>query len=331
MRTPDEILLMNPLYKSAAAGVWLVGAIGWLVLAGCSRSPAPDPTILATVGDRVICAEDVQHEIAWRQSHRRSVPEPAALLEEMISQEALVQKARAAGLEKDPEFHRAWRSLLAAKIKERELVPRVEALQVSAEELRAAHESQVKQQTQPAKARLALVQIKTDPKMSESELAELRSRIEEARIQSLALTNSNNTGFSQVAVAYSEDQSSRYKGGDVGWFDEGQEHYRWPVKVIAAGFALGSTAVSEVIRAENGFYLVKKLDTRAASITTPPLIEERLGRQLLAQKREQAEKAFFQDARSAVGVRTFPEALASLPVTPTSVARRTTDEPPSLP
>jgi hypothetical protein len=52
---------------------------------------------------------------------------------------------------------------------------------------------------------------------------------------------------------------------------------------------------------------------------------------LLAAKREQTENSFFSDAHRAAGVRTFPAALASLPVPSTTVARRATDEPPSLP
>src|SRR6059036_3249209 len=61
----------------------LLSAASLIALAGCGRSPAPDPTVLATVGDRVIRVEDMQREIAWRQSARRGVPEPRALLEEM--------------------------------------------------------------------------------------------------------------------------------------------------------------------------------------------------------------------------------------------------------
>ncbi|HEU0012014.1 MAG TPA: peptidylprolyl isomerase [Verrucomicrobiae bacterium] len=311
--------------------LFLPGAAGLIVLAGCGRSPAPDPTVLAKIGDRVIHIADVEREIAWRQNARRGVPEPRALLEEMITQESLVQKARAAGLEKDPEFQRACRSLLVSKFKERELTPRVEALQVSAEELRAAYEKQKDRRTQPGKARLALVQIKTDLTISEPRLAELRTRIEEARAESLALTDGTQ-GFGKVAVAYSEDQASRYKGGDVGWFDEGQTHYRWPAEVIAAGFALKNNGnVSEVIRAANGLYLVKKLDTRAASVTPLAQVEEGLRRQLLKEKREQAEKLFLSEARRAAGVQTFSEALASRPVPSTTVARRTTAEPPGLP
>jgi len=322
---------MKPSPKTAAAAVRLLGAAGVIALAGCAKSPAPDPTVLATVGDRAIRVEDVQREIAWRQSARRGVPEPRALLEEMIAQESLVQKARAAGLEKDPEFQRACRSLLVSKFKERELTPRVEALQVSADELRAAYENQKDRLTQPAKARLALIQIKAEPKLSDAELIELRTRIESARTESLALTNTG-PGFGKVAVAYSEDQASRYKGGDVGWFDEGQTHYRWPAEVISAGFALRNGGdVSEVIRAANGFYLVKKLDTRAANVTPMAQFEQSLRRQLLKDKREQVEKGFHSEARQAAGVQTFTNALASIPVPSRAVARRTTEEPPGLP
>jgi parvulin-like peptidyl-prolyl isomerase len=327
----NKIFNMKSLPESAAAAVRLMGIAGLIVLSSCSRSPAPDPTVLATVGDRVIRVADVQREIAWRQSARRGVPEPRALLEEMISQESLVQKARAAGLEKDVEFQRACRSLLVSKYKERELTPRVETLQVSAEELRTAYEQQKDRHTQPGKARLALVQIKTDPMMSDARLAALRTRIEEARAESLALTDGSQ-GFGKVAVAYSEDQATRYKGGDVGWFDEGQTHYRWPAEGISAGFALKNCGdVSEVILAANGFYLVKKLDTRAASVTPLAQVEEGLRRQLLKEKREQAEKHFFSEARRVAGVKIFSDALASIPAPSTTVARRSAEQPPSLP
>jgi parvulin-like peptidyl-prolyl isomerase len=273
----------------------------------------------------------VQREIAWRQGARRGVPEPRVLLEEMISQESLVQKACASGLDNDPECRRAWRSLLVSKLKERELSPRVEALQVSAAELRAAAEKESERHAQPGKARLALVQLKTGPKLSDARLAELRRRLEEARSESLALTNGE-TGFGKVAVAYSEDQASRYKGGDVGWFDDGLAHYRWPAEVISAGFELRNAGeVSEVIRAADGFYLVKKLDSRAASVAPPAQFEEGVRRRLLAAKREQAEKSFLSEARRAAGVKTFSEALAAIPVPSTAVARRATEEPPSLP
>lgn len=322
---------MSPNPCSNPAAIQRLAVAILLALAGCAKSPVPEPDVVAKVGDRVIRAGDVQREVAWRQGARRPVPEPAALVEEMVSQEALVQKARAAGLEQDPEYLRACRLLLVSKLKERELAPRVEGLQVSAEELRAAYEQQIERFTQPAKARLALVQIKTGPKMDDARLAELRARIEEARVQALALTN-HSAGFGPVAVAYSEDPASRYKGGDVGWFDEGQTNYRWPAAVISAGFALqGAGEVSGIIGAENGFYLVKKLETRAATVTAQAQVEDRLRRQLLTQKRAEAEKTFFGDARRAAGVRIFPEAMATLPAPTTNLARRPADEPPSLP
>jgi len=52
---------------------------------------------------------------------------------------------------------------------------------------------------------------------------------------------------------------------------------------------------------------------------------------LLTDKREQAEKLFYSESRLAAGVQTFSNALASVPFPPSSVARRTAEEPPSLP
>src|SRR5207302_3329303 len=184
------------------------------------------------------------------------------------SRELLLQKARAAGLEDDPDVRHSYESLLAGKLRERLLTPRIDALKVSSEEVQALYEKNLSQNTRAAKARLALGYIKTEHKMSPERLAEAEKRIEEARQLVLALP-AGTRGFGRVAIDYSEDQASRYKGGDAGWFDQGLTAYRWPADVVSAGFALKANGeVSQVIKATNGLYLVSKLDTRDA-VTTP--------------------------------------------------------------
>jgi len=317
--------------KSFSFLLGLAGVGGMIAVAGCSKTPGPDPAVLAQVGDRVIRTADVEQEITWRRAARRAVPEPSVLLDEMINHELLAQRARAAGLEQDPEFQRAARSLLVSRFKERDVKPRGEGVQVSPEELRAACEQEQARLTQPAKARLALIQIKIDSKASEARRSELRTRLDEARASALALPKGE-PGFGAVAAGYSEDQASRYKGGDVGWFDEGQNHYRWPAAVVAAGFGLaGPGAVSDVIAAEDGIYLVKKLDTRPAVVPPAGQFEDRVRQKLLARKRTEAEQEYFSEARRAAGVQTFPDGLSALPVKAANLAGRASGEPPSLP
>ena len=105
------------------------------------------------------------------------MPEKQVLLDEIIPHELGMQKARKAGLEKDFEVRRAYEEMLVTTFKERELAPQLQAVTVSAEEIRAVYERDVAKYTRPGKARLALINIKTDRKTTPEKLVELEARV----------------------------------------------------------------------------------------------------------------------------------------------------------
>ncbi|MDB6030530.1 MAG: hypothetical protein JWM16_868 [Verrucomicrobiales bacterium] len=301
-----------------------------LFISGCKQK-AVDSSILAKVGSREIRLEDFKTEVEWRIKNHRPLPDRRELLDEMIARELLLQKARAEGLENDPDVRHSYESLLAGKLRDRMLTPRVEALKVSSEEVQSLYKKELARNTQSAKAHLALVCIKTDSKMSSEKRAEAEKRIQEARQFALGLPSSTR-GFGQIAMDYSEDQASRYKGGDVGWFDENQTAYRWPSEVVAAGFGLKTNgAISEVIAAANGFYLVTKLDARESVATPLGQLQASLQRRLLTEKRQQTETAFRQELRDAAPVQSFPQALGEVNYPATAVAKAEELAPPTLP
>jgi len=306
-------------------------ALAALALASGCKPHATAPAVLAKVGSREIRVEDFNNEVQWRLKNRRPLPNKEALLEEMIARELLVQKARAAGLENDPDVRRSFEGLLVGKIQERELTPRLDALKAAPEDVRALYEKNLAQYTHPAKARLAFIYIKTDPKMGPEKLAEAEARIQEARKLAKDLPASSR-GFDRVAIDFSEDQASRYKGGDIGWFDQDGKAYRWPAEVISAGFALKSHGeISDVIRATNGFYIVSKLDARDAVVTPLEQVQTSLQRGLLAEKRKQSEAAFRREARASAPVESFPQALAAVQYPAATMAKAEEPLPPSLP
>jgi len=135
-----------------------------------------------------------------------------------------------------------------------------------------------------------------------------------------------------VADDYSEDQASRYKGGDVGWFDQGRTAYRWPAEVVSAGFALKTNGeISGVIRATNGFYIVSKLESRD-SVTTPlEQVQASLERGLLSEKRREVEAAFRRETRAFAPVESFSQALANVQYPAATMAKTEEPQPPSLP
>jgi peptidyl-prolyl cis-trans isomerase C len=342
-------------YCPLIADYWSLSClVAVLLLApGCSKPVAKiDPNVLAKVGAVEIRVADFNREMELRLKANRTVLSKAELLDEMIQQELLLAKARQTGLENDPEFLRAQKVLLVSRYKERELRQQLDLPAIAATEVEARYQRTIDKYSRPAKARLAILYAKTEPKMSDEKRLGLRQKMDEARANSLQ-HRPDNRGFGPMAIEYSEDQASRYKGGDIGWLDQGRDSYRWPKEVLAAGFSLkangdvseiieipsspsplGGEGRGEVSHSSAGFYLVARLDWREGSVTPLSEVDSSIRRQLAVEKRREVEQNFLKKTREGVPVEIRSEALArvetpSIPVIAT--AKRTEPEPPAFP
>lgn len=297
------------------------------LVAGCGKKSAPD--VLARVGEQAITVEDFKAELERRLANRQPVPDRQVLLEEMIDRAALVQRARAAGLDQAADVHRTFEDVLIAKLKETELDPQLAAVKVSPEEIRAAYEQDSARFTQPAKTQLAFVYLSADSKWPTNQLAEVAARAGEAHRLAAALP-ATEKGFGSVAANFSEDQVSRYRGGDGGWFTPDLLADRWPKEIISAGLALKNAGdLSEVIRAADGFYLVKKMDARPSVVLPLAQAQSGIERRLLAAKRGRIE-AEFRQPLSAAKVSTDLQLLSTVAY-PTQAMANVAAVPPSLP
>jgi len=147
--------------------------------------------------------------------------------------------------------------------------------------------------------------------MTHEKLTGLRSRMVEAREK--ALKSSDGPGFGSLAIEYSEDQATRYKGGDIGWIEEGRGRYRWDSKVIAAGFSLGKIGeISEIIATDSGLFLVKLLDRREPVVSPLEQVKERIRHKLVLEKRKQIEKEFLEEMRAGTAIEIYPEVLEAV-------------------
>lgn len=321
--------------RFASGGVLLAVC---LVLAGCSKpapppSPAPETDVLARVGDRAIRAADLKAEVDWRIKSRRPVPDKEALLQEMIQRETLLQRARATGIEHDPEARREVENLLIGKLWERDVQPRLDAVDVTFEEVEAEYRKNLPRYTRPPMVRLALLHLQGSPGMTDARRAELRARMEEARTKAVAAFQAGTpatAGFGPLARAYSDDQTSRYRGGDIGWH-QSEDATLWPREVLAAGFALEPGKVSEIIESGAGLYLVLKSDSRPAQVTPLDKVQAALRQSLLVQKRQAVEAEFRRAALDALPATVNDEALAAVALPQLQTARATNAEPPALP
>lgn len=313
--------------RSGRLGLSLLAGLA-LSLSSCAKREIPASDVLATVGAVQIRTADFQREVERRRAAGQPVPDKQVLLQEMVSTEALLQRAQSVGLDNDPEVRREINNLLIGKLLDRELMPQVDAISVSTEEVKADYEQHIEQYTHPAMVRLALLFEEKTPLMSEAKHSELRERMTEARRLVLATPRDGvgpaMKGFGSLAIDYSEDQASRYRGGDIGWLDAARLDSRWPRTVLEKGCALETGQVSDLIETDAGFYLVMKTDERASCTDPLSKVEASLRQSLLVQKRRDCKEAFRQESARLAGAQVNSQTLAAveMPARVTRVAQR---------
>jgi parvulin-like peptidyl-prolyl isomerase len=293
----------------------LVSACGALCVS-CSKEPEPTraPDVVARVGGTEITVADMEAEAARRRAIGRAVPDRDTLLDEMIAFEALLERAREAGLSEDPAIQYEFDKLLIARLKDRQLAPRLDDLDVNEETVKAEYEQRIDEFTKPAKTRLAALKISVHPNATAARRGEARARIEEARRRFIENPPAGGRGpaaqgFGAIAIDYTDDQVSRYRGGDLGWLEAGTVLSQWPTEVVETGFSLGKGDVSEIIEDENGFYLVMKADERPARVTPFERVRATLRQGLLAEKRIEVQDLFVTESIEQANVEKWAEAL----------------------
>lgn len=147
----------------------------------------------------------------------------------------------------------------------------------------------------------------------------IRQRLLEARSKALVQSTNETSvrGFGRLAVEYSEDQITRYRGGDIGWVRSDRSDSRLDRAVINALFALPQTgAVSDVVETAHGLYVVKLLEDRPERVKPLDAVEPAIRHQLLVQNQQRLEFQWKEAARRAfpIEIQTNVLALISAPV-----------------
>jgi peptidyl-prolyl cis-trans isomerase C len=312
--------------------------IAALFLTGCEKKATTPsgPAVLARVGDQVITADDLKLEVARLSASKQSIPEKSVLLQQLVDRLSLVERAKKLKLNEDYETRRTMDGILISKLREKELDQKISSIEVSDEELQAAYKAEQAKFVKSAKVRLAILFQESHAKMSEAKRAEIRQRMEEGlqKAQSAELTATGRgpaaLGFGAVAINYSEEQTSRLRGGDIGWLDVGNFAYQWPKQVLETGYALEKGKLSGIIETDKGLYVVMKTDARESAATPFNEASAGLRRELMRKKHQQIEADFLQETARVVKTEIDQPALATIeiPSSPKPASLPTTETPP---
>ena len=299
------ILMSKIISQSGVAIVLYILTIGF---SGCSKSQqletAADTTVqvYAVVGSRTITEADLEREYARRELLGLAKLAEEEILQGLIERAALVEHARSLGLGEDPVLAHRMDSLLIHALRQHSQGGDPALEPVSEEAVVAAYRERLDDFTSPGATRLSVLFIEVSNKLSSTQQTEAAQRLREAVVllESQGLTASQ--GFGRIASEYSDEQLSRYRGGDVGWIPDSMTNHRIPNSVLEVGRGLDAGVTSEVITLESGCWVVMKTGSRPATVRPLEAVDDLIRNELIARKQAESETTHLADALSAVTI-----------------------------
>jgi peptidyl-prolyl cis-trans isomerase D len=151
--------------------------------------------------------------------------------------------------------------------------------QVTEDELKAIYQQNIQQYEVPNRVHAEHILFTTVGK-TDAEVAEIKKKAEDV----LAQAHKKGANFEDLAKKYSEDPGSKTKGGDLGWLVQGQTVPEFE----KAAFSLPKGEISDLIKTQYGFHIIKVLDKETAHTKTFDEVKDSIRTPLLLQKVDQA-------------------------------------------
>jgi len=304
----------------------LVSVFVLVVFASCGRredadvrksgaeQPADGTVVLAEVGGRRITLAEFEAERERRgQEFYTTEEQRRKLLDEMVAFEFVLAKAKAAGYDRTHGMQTQIDRLIVARFQEEQFAALAPPTAPDETQLRMYYQGHQEQFTTPARVRAGLIHFHSSSKATADKRAELRQRaeavLEEAR-------KADSAAFTLLAQKHSEDQATRYHGGDAGWINVGDASLPWAASVTEAAFGLTRPGdCASLVETPSGFYIVRLLDKQAGRVRAFDDVKEAIAYQVSQQQREQRQQAFLEEMQRGIRVEKHPDFLKHINTT----------------
>lgn len=254
-------------------------------LSGCT--PPQEEPVLALVNGRAIT--QYEFDVRWNElsdaTRVRYDKEGGKrrFLDELITRELLMQEARRQGLDQNDGIRDRAQRYKEQLVLDELLKDRLRAkVELSQAELDAYYEKHAHQLLAPLKVQVSQMLLNNYPAAKD-----LKKQIE--------------TGgdFAKFAQRYSIDDKTKSKGGDLGPYRKGllNPDVDTVVQTLKPGI------ISEPIKTDAGYYLVKVSPLEKETIQADLATRERLRQELLADKRRKQFEEVISDIRAKATVR----------------------------
>jgi len=146
---------------------------------------------------------------------------------------------------------------------------------VTPQDIESYYNQNVQQFQQPEQVRASHILLKTEGKDEAAVRKQAEDILKEAKAPG--------ADFAELAKKYSEDEGSKANGGDLDYFGKG----RMVPEFEQAAFALQPGQISDLVKSQFGFHIIKVVDKKPASTRTLDEMRPQIQEQLAAQRVEQ--------------------------------------------
>lgn len=255
-----------------------------------------DKYVVARVGEFTITQSEFLQEMHYRGGAFINELDKDALLDEMITKKLLLNKAHAMGYHDSAEMKREYEHLLMGKVRKTFIEAAREGITVTKADVQVHYEKHREDYRIPQKDRFAILFFKNRGGNAEKTTAKLNQVLAISKEGKLPADPTE--GFGSYSVNYSEHQVSRYKGGAIGWFTQGDDVF-WEKPVLEAGFSLAKAGdISNIISTKKGYYLIRLMQRKETSFRNLADVESRVRHKLILAKQQAVKDDFTQQLKN---------------------------------
>ena len=249
-------------------------------------------TLVAEVGDYKITLSDFQRQLKFRAGEYRSKIDPSLLLEEIIQERAMLNYAKQQHLTDSPDYQKSINGILIGKLKSLELQPKLDDITISTELIEQYYQQNKAEFITQGRSKYAILFLSHNKSNSQSLIDVNEQKLKEAR--TIAIKQPTNQNFGKLAISYSEHQTTRYRGGELGWLLQEQKS-TYPVEFLAATKQLIQRGqISPIVQTPKGLYLIKLLNRLPVKIKSLSKVKNKIYYQLMLAEQSKITAGFEQ-------------------------------------
>lgn len=286
------------------------------LLCGCKPGGAPTShvsteqesgEIVARVGTVVLTRTELETE----RARRGPTVGAQQIVEDWVRFQATLAKARAEGFDQSPELRARWERFLVDCYREAVLTEQRQlAAGVTEDELREHYRECADELAIPEAVRVSVLFVRSSRQATPEKRQESADEMARLRQQAAEL---DALGFRELVRQRSDDQATRYRGGDVGWLARGATNLHWDASVVKAALSLRKPGeLSSVIETEDGFHLIRLEEHRPPSFHPFESVRDRLRYELTQRRSAEQQAEFTRAMRSNLDIRVNQPLIDSL-------------------